>query len=151
VNFLDNSTGSPISWDWLATPVVGAPSHFSALQNPTNIFLTGNYSVTLTASNGVDTDTSAATWINVSAAPVVPTVPTLAGGSLVKDVNGQTPIGMLPLVILVVVGFLILSLFSSPTADMSGIIKLITIALCGFILIYVIAVIVGAIASPFGG
>jgi PKD repeat protein len=56
VDFFDNSTGVPSSWDWF----FGAGEGNSTLQNPDHVYTTkGHYSVTLTACNfcGCDSET----------------------------------------------------------------------------------------------
>ena len=56
LNFTDESTGNPVSWNW--TFPGGSPGT-STEQNPSNIFYSfpGDYNVTLTVSNGTSTST----------------------------------------------------------------------------------------------
>jgi len=55
INFYDESTGIPTSWDW---DFGGATPPFSTAQNPTNICFnqSGTYAVSLTVSNAAGTD-----------------------------------------------------------------------------------------------
>lgn len=70
VNFTDLSTNFPTSWSWSFTPSTGITylgGTTSSSQNPTVQFAnTGTYTVTLTATNGVGSDTETKTsYINV--------------------------------------------------------------------------------------
>ena len=67
INFVDQTSGSPTSWQW--TFQGGTPSSSTA-QNPTNIMYNtnGTYDVTLTVSNGTGQDTKTKTgYIQVGA------------------------------------------------------------------------------------
>jgi PKD repeat protein len=84
VNFTDNSTGNPTTWNW---SFPGGTPATSTQQNPSNICYStpGTYTVTLTASNGSSTSTSTTT-ITVNANPTVsstPANPTICSGSSV--------------------------------------------------------------------
>jgi len=72
VNFQDQSTGNPTSWQWTFD---GAETPNSTDQNPTNICYStpGTYNVTLTVENATDTDTETITGcITVEANPILP-------------------------------------------------------------------------------
>jgi PKD repeat protein len=76
VNFFDNSTGSPASWNW--TFPGGTPGTTSQ-QNPVNIQYTtpGSYDVTLIITNAFASDSLTKTgFINVQGPPATPSVPT---------------------------------------------------------------------------
>jgi hypothetical protein len=69
INFMDLSLGSPTNWEW---SFPGATPNSSQQQNPTNICypLSGNYNVTLIASNANGTDTlSISDYIHVNPTP----------------------------------------------------------------------------------
>ncbi len=71
LNFSDQSTNNPTSWQWSFPG--GNPSS-SALQNPTNIcyYVAGTYDVTLIATNSAGSDTiTLSSFITVNAAPTV--------------------------------------------------------------------------------
>jgi gliding motility-associated-like protein len=71
INFTDQSTGNPTSWNWT---FAGATPGSSTQQNPTNICYNtpGDYTVTLTVGNGSSTDTETKTaYIHVNPAPTV--------------------------------------------------------------------------------
>jgi PKD repeat protein len=70
VNFTDLSTGGPTSWSWNFG--TGASPLTSTVQNPSNIVFNtpGCYTVTLTASNGANSDAETKTcYITVNAPP----------------------------------------------------------------------------------
>ncbi len=93
VQFNDSSTGSPIAWNWSFKNVTGNNTQvwFSISQNPTYIFGVGNYSIVLNASNSAGYNLSTqVTFINVSAAPIVPAAP-------LADFTGIPLIGNVPL------------------------------------------------------
>ncbi len=75
VNFLDASSGDVISWEWAFEG--GSPAT-STFQNPTVAYFTaGTYDVSLTVSDGTDTQTiTIENYIHVSAIPDIPTTPT---------------------------------------------------------------------------
>ena len=66
VQFIDTSTALPTSWQWY----FGDNTTNSTLQNPTHTFsLIGNYTITLTATNGYGTNTTQkVNYINVTGA-----------------------------------------------------------------------------------
>lgn len=73
VNFTDLSTGVPTSWSWSVSPATGwsyAGGTTAASQNPQITFTTvGQYTIALTASNGIGSDTETKTnYITVSVA-----------------------------------------------------------------------------------
>ncbi|MCX7696424.1 MAG: gliding motility-associated C-terminal domain-containing protein [Bacteroidales bacterium] len=71
INFTDQSSGNPTSWSWT---FAGATPGTSTQQNPTNICYNtpGQYTVTLTVSNGSSQDTETKTaYITVNPAPNV--------------------------------------------------------------------------------
>jgi PKD repeat protein len=72
VNFQDQSTGNPTSWQWTFD---GADTPNSTDQNPTNICYStpGTYNVTLNVENATDTDTETINGcITVEANPILP-------------------------------------------------------------------------------
>lgn len=71
INFTDQSSGNPTSWSWT---FAGATPGTSTQQNPTNICYNtpGQYTVTLTVSDGTNQDTETKTaYITVNPAPNV--------------------------------------------------------------------------------
>ena len=74
INFTDNSTNNPTSWNWSFS---GATPSSSTQQNPTNICYNsgGSYTVSLTVTNsgGIDTKTTAS-YITVNTLPNTATV-----------------------------------------------------------------------------
>lgn len=84
INFQDQSTGSPTSWQW----DFGNGST-SALQNPSSTYFTpGNYTVTLTATNGSGSNTITRTgFITIYAKPSV--------NFIANDSNGCAPFAVL--------------------------------------------------------
>jgi len=83
INFFDLSTGNPTTWHWLFP---GASTDSSNLQNPTNIcyYVAGTYSVTLSISNSVGSDTlTVFPMIIVGNPPAVPNITVLGGDTLI--------------------------------------------------------------------
>ena len=77
VQFTDSSTGFPTAWNWSFRNVTGNNTQvvFSTLQNPSQTFGVGNYSIVLNASNSAGYNLSKqGIFINVSA----PTLPPVA-------------------------------------------------------------------------
>jgi PKD repeat protein len=81
VTFTDQSTGVPTSWAWTITPATGwayASGSTASSQNPVVTFNTiGQYTVSLTATNSIGSDTETKTnYITVAAAtgPCTPSV-----------------------------------------------------------------------------
>jgi PKD repeat protein len=88
VGFTDGSTGVPTSWQWNFTNVTGNNTAviFSTSQNPTYIFGKGNFSIKLTATNGLGSNTSTTTvFINV-------TDPAPVASFSVNNSNAQSPL-----------------------------------------------------------
>lgn len=85
--FSDQSTGSPVSWSWSFPG--GTPSS-SNLQNPGDISYAtaGNYTVTLTVSDGIINSTQTSTsYIRVNNLPTInitPAAPSVCGNSSVE-------------------------------------------------------------------
>lgn len=78
VQFTDQSTGNPTSWNWdLGNGTI------STLQNPSTTYITpGNYTVTLTVSNGSGSNTkTVVNYINVIPTPIVGFVASDSGSS----------------------------------------------------------------------
>ncbi len=77
VMFSDQSSNFPSSWSW---SVPGANPSTSSFQNPTFVFpAAGTYSVTLTATNGIGSNSTTHTnYITVNPTPVTPVVTTNA-------------------------------------------------------------------------
>ena len=73
VQFTDTSTNIPTSWSWKRSNLTwSVGEEFSTDENPVQSFVTGNWSINLTATNAGGSDLSdQITWINVSA-PYVP-------------------------------------------------------------------------------
>jgi len=73
VQFNDTSTNTPTSWSWKRSNLTwSVGEEFSTDENPVQSFVTGNWSINLTATNAGGSDLSdQITWINVSA-PYVP-------------------------------------------------------------------------------
>ena len=69
--FNDTSTGVPTSWSWgRKNLTVTAWTQFSTVQNATQSFVQGNWSINLTATNAYGSNISTqVTWVNVSAVP----------------------------------------------------------------------------------
>nr|WP_319376338.1 PGF-pre-PGF domain-containing protein [uncultured Methanoregula sp.] len=71
--FNDTSTNSPTAWKWGRNNLTVATwEQFSTTNNATQVFVAGNWSVNLTATNSAGSGISGITWVNVSAAPVTP-------------------------------------------------------------------------------
>ena len=95
VNFYDNSTGSPTTWNW---SFPGGTPTSSTLPDPTGIQYNtpGIYDVTLTAGNGFSTVTHTKTaFINVQGPPPVPTVPSGPQNTCANDTTSYTTTGTL--------------------------------------------------------
>jgi PKD repeat protein len=93
VNFTDNSSGAPTTWDW-AFP--GGTPGSSTQQNPSNILYStpGSYDVTLTVGNGITTETLTKTaYISVQGPPTVPSVPTGPANVCSNDTSQYTTTG----------------------------------------------------------
>lgn len=87
INFQDQSTGNPTSWEW---NFQGAETLTSTDQNPVNIcYMTaGTYNVSLTVQNGTDTDTeNCVGCITVEVNPVNP-IANFSGSPLIIPVGG---------------------------------------------------------------
>jgi len=73
VTFTDTSSGSPTNWNWAIQGYGTNTSTYataSTVQNPSFTFLTGNFTVILSATNAGGTGVSAQnSWVNVSATP----------------------------------------------------------------------------------
>lgn len=81
VVFTDKSTGSPASWSWNF-----GDRTYASIQNPTHIYYgVGTYTVSLTVTNTVGSNTSSST-INVSSVPAI-----------VADFNSNVTSGRVPL------------------------------------------------------
>lgn len=77
VQFNDTSTNTPTSWSWARKNLTATTwTQFSTVRNATQTFVTGNWSVNLTATNAAGSGISASAWINVSSGVPAPT-PTL--------------------------------------------------------------------------
>lgn len=103
VQFTDTSTGGPTSWAWnFGDPGSGA-ANTSTLRNPTHTYATpGTYTVRLTATNAVGSDTLTRTGlVSVTAPPtnpdfavsVTPTSATVARGGTATYTVRVTPTG----------------------------------------------------------
>jgi len=89
INFFDQSSGGPTSWQWHFT---GANPDTSSSQNPTNICYTtpGTYPVVLIVSNGAISDTLIVSPLIIfGTAPAPPTVSIIGGDTLVSS-HGST-------------------------------------------------------------
>ena len=91
VNFTDESTGSPTSWLWHFGDTI---SSTSATKNPTHTYTTpGQYTVSLTVSNGNATNT--VTHTNLISVVAVPAPPPPAGFKMVNfsanNIAGEAP------------------------------------------------------------
>jgi PKD repeat protein len=68
VQFNDTSSNTPTSWQWgRKNLTVTTWEQFSTVQNATQTFVQGNWSVNLTATNAAGSNISASQWVNVSA------------------------------------------------------------------------------------
>ena len=74
VQFTDTSTNTPTSWSWKRSNLTwSVGEEFSTDENPVQSFVTGNWSINLTATNAAGSDLSdQTTWINVTAPPPPP-------------------------------------------------------------------------------
>ncbi len=71
-NFIDNSSEDPTAWLWSVSPSAGVILNTSTLQNPFITFPSpGIYTISLTASNGFGTGSTATKTVNVVAGPLV--------------------------------------------------------------------------------
>jgi len=71
--FNDTSTNSPTSWKWGRNNLtVAIWEQFSTTNNATQVFVAGNWSVNLTATNSAGSGISGITWVNVSTSPASP-------------------------------------------------------------------------------
>lgn len=94
VIFTDQSTNTPTSWLWTITPATGYTflSGSATSQNPIiNFTNPGTYSVTLTASNSIGTNTSTPRTITVNA-PALPPVAAFATNP--NPATGATPLSV---------------------------------------------------------
>lgn len=74
VSFTDTSTNTPTSWSWAFNNVTGNNTwiQFNTIQNPSQSFGIGNFSINLSASNAAGTNISTqVSWVNVSAPPAI--------------------------------------------------------------------------------
>jgi PGF-pre-PGF domain-containing protein len=97
--FNDTSTNTPTSWAWGRNNLtVTAWEQFSTTNNATQAFVLGNWSINLTAANGVGSSISGITWVNVSAGTlptftsITPNSGTTAGGTAVT-ITGTNLLG----------------------------------------------------------
>lgn len=72
IQFTDTSTNTPTSWQWGFKNVTGNNSWINGptTQNPVQVFGYGNYTINLTATNAVGSNTSTQiTWVNITQIP----------------------------------------------------------------------------------
>ncbi|HUW85524.1 MAG TPA: PKD domain-containing protein, partial [Methanoregula sp.] len=76
VQFTDTSTNIPTSWSWKRSNLTwSVGEEFSTDENPVQSFVTGNWSINLTATNAAGSNLSTQiTWINVSTGVTLPIV-----------------------------------------------------------------------------
>jgi PKD repeat protein len=76
VQFNDTSTNTPTSWKWGRNNLtVTTWEQFSTVQNATQMFVAGNWSINLTATNAAGSNISTqVTWVNVSSGTTIPIV-----------------------------------------------------------------------------
>ena len=71
--FNDTSTNTPTSWKWSRNNLtVTSWEQFSTTNNATQVFVAGNWSVNLTATNSGGSGISGITWVNVSTSAAAP-------------------------------------------------------------------------------
>lgn len=72
VQFTDQSTNNPTSWNWTVSPSAGVTVNTATSQNPTMVFTnTGTYSVTLVSTNSSGSSNPVTQTIVVNSAPTV--------------------------------------------------------------------------------
>ena len=90
ISFTDTSTNTPTAWGYNMTELNGTRIQFSTSASPSQDFYSGNWSISLIASNGGGSDISTqVTWVNVTpyTSPPAPTVDFTA-----TNTTGDTPL-----------------------------------------------------------
>lgn len=89
--FTDTTTHTPTAWSWSFTNITGnnTPVTFSTTQNPSHVFMVGNYKIILTSSNAFGSNASTqVTFVNVT------NYPTPSADFIGTPTNGSTPLSV---------------------------------------------------------